>query len=469
MMLWIAIGLLTALAVAAIAWPLRQARGQAAADRRDYGLEVYKAQLQEIERDLSSGVLSADQASAARLEVQRRLLAESHRPPAASGIARGLPLYRAFGLAVIGGILPLGAVMLYLALGSPGAPDMPLVSRQAEFAAVAQGTESLETEIASLRQRLTEQPGDLEGWLALGETLRALERYADSAEAYRRAAHISSDPDTLSAYAEALIFAQNGTVPVEASTILTQVLEQAPGEPRARYYLGIAEEQAGRPREALEYWVSLEADSPPDAPWRAMLTARIEKTAAEAGIPLAGMRAEAAEAAAARRARMTASGPSQAEIEAAQQMSAEERAAFVQSMVGRLAERLKEQPEDVEGWLRLGRAYEVLNRRDDAIAAYGEAARVAPDRVDVLLAQAHAQFPPGSFTGDLPAPFLAIMQRVQELSPEHPEALFFLGQAAAQSGDSATARRFWTRLLAAVPADSPLHAELTQRLNALPN
>lgn len=463
MMQWVLIGLLTALAVAAVAWPLLRAR-RAAADRRDYGLTVYKAQLQEIERDLASGVLSEGPAQAARLEVQRRMLAEGNRRP--GDATRALPYHRAFGLAVVGGVLPLGAVMIYLALGQPGAPDMPLAGRQAEIDAVTRGTESLEAEIAGLRQRLTEQPGDLAGWRALGETLRALQRYEESAEAFRRAAHLSSDPDTLAAYAEALIFAQDGTVPVEARTILTQILTQVPGEPRARYYLGLAEQQAGRPREALAYWVSLEADTPPDAPWRETLTARIEQTAAESGIPLADLRAQAAEAAATRQ---QARGPRQADVEAAQQMSPEERAAFVLSMVDRLAARLEEQPDDIAGWQRLGRAYEVLNRREDAIAAYRQAATRAPDNVDAQLAYAHALYPPGSFNDDaLPEDFLAIMRRVHELQPTNPEGLFFLGHAAAQAGDAETARRLWTRLRDALPEASPLHAELTARLDALP-
>ena len=59
-------------------------------------------------------------------------------------------------------------------------------------------------------------------------------------------------------------------------------------------------------------------------------------------------------------------GPSQADVNAAAQMTDAERQAFIRSMVERLAERLKENPNDPEGWQRLARAYEVLGEKDKA-------------------------------------------------------------------------------------------------------
>jgi cytochrome c-type biogenesis protein CcmH len=479
MMVWIAIGLLTALTVAALAWPLLRASGRAT-DRRDYGLTVYRAQLKEIERDLASGVLSADQAAAARVEIQRRMLAED-RQDGVAGQGTVQPYYRAFALALAAGIVPLGAILIYLTLGSPGAPDMPLASRQAEIQAIAEGSAALTSEVEALRGRLADNPADRASWLRLGDVLRQMERFEESAEAYRRAAHLEADPESFGLYAEMLVLAQQGTVPVEARSVFEHVLASSPGDPRSLYYLGLAAEQAGQPRAALERWVRLQAVSPPDAPWMGMLTARMESLAAENGIALAPLReaarqemgqgaSQGASRGASRgAAEAPARGPGRADIEAAQQMSAEERAAFVQSMVDRLADRLKEQPQDEEGWLRLARAYGVQGEPEKALAAYEEALLHLPDSVPLLTGYATTLFPPGTPEAEMPEAFMAVMRRLHALDETNPQALFFLGNESARKGDTATARRLWGQLRALAPEDSPLREQIDRRIEALPN
>lgn len=467
MMVWIFIGLMTALTVAALAWPLLRASGRAA-ERRDYGLTVYRAQLKEIERDLVSGVLSADQAAAARVEIQRRMLAEDRQQlPAGQGAVP--PYYRAFALALAAGIVPLGAILIYLTLGSPGAPDMPLASRQAEMQAIAETSAALTGEVEALRARLADDPADRASWLRLGNVLRQMERFEDSAEAYRRAAHLEADAESFGLYAEMLVLAQRGTVPVEASSVFEHVLAASPGDPRSLYYLGLAAEQAGQPRAALERWVRLQAVSPPDAPWMGVLTAKVEALAADHGIALAPLREAARQEAGQMAAGAPASGPSRADIEAAQQMSPEERAAFVQSMVDRLAERLKEQPRDEEGWLRLARAYGVQGEPEKALAAYEAGLVHLPDSVPLLTGYATALYPPGTPEAEMPEAFMAVMRRLQALDETNPQALFFLGNEAARKGDTPTARRLWTQLRDLAPADSPLREQIDRRIEALPN
>src|SRR3546814_9935238 len=70
-----------------------------------------------------------------------------------------------------------------------------------------------------------------------------------------------------------------------------------------------------------------------------------------------------------------APGPDQAQVQAAQQMSPEERTAMIRGMVDRLAEKLKAEPDDVDGWLRLARARDVLGDHDAAREALQEAVR----------------------------------------------------------------------------------------------
>jgi cytochrome c-type biogenesis protein CcmH len=66
-------------------------------------------------------------------------------------------------------------------------------------------------------------------------------------------------------------------------------------------------------------------------------------------------------------------GPSPADIDAASRMSAEDRAAMIRGMVERLAQRMKETPGDRDGWLRLGRSYQVLGETAKAEEAFAKA------------------------------------------------------------------------------------------------
>src|SRR5262249_22082836 len=106
-----------------------------------------------------------------------------------------------------------------------------------------------------------------------------------------------------------------------------------------------------------------------------------------------------------------------------------ERGAMIRAMVEGLAERLKTQPDDLEGWRRLARSYAVLGEREKALEAHAAAAKLAPNRVDVLLDYAHTLYPPGKAAGPLPSEFVELMRRILALAPEHAEALFFVGEA----------------------------------------
>lgn len=144
-----------------------------------------------------------------------------------------------------------------------------------------------------------------------------------------------------------------------------------------------------------------------------------------------------------------------------------ERLQAIEGMVAGLAARLEANPDDPAGWRRLGRSYLVLGRTEAGIAALAEAARRAPESVDILLDYAHALVPPGQPAAELPPEFIEVMHQVHAVAPDNPEGLFFVGLAAAAAGDTATARRLWTRLRELLGDDSPVAAAIDQRLEAL--
>lgn len=468
MMFWAVAGVLVLAAVIALIAPLMRRR-RPAAEREEHGLSVLKDQLSEIERDRAAGRLADDEADAARIEVERRILSEADRLEGGGAESDDAEdRWRRFAIAalVILG-LPIATGLLYLRAGSPGMPDLPLVSRADERARMAEASQrqrGIMDMVQNLEKRLGEQPDDLEGWVLLGRSRLSLGDFEQAALAFQRAAQLGGGIEAIGEMGEALVRRDRGIVTPDARKAFEQVLETAPGDPRSRYYLALAELQAGNAEQALRQWLALAADTPADAPWRAGLVQRIEEAAAENDIDLAALRAQVGGG---RPVTSGPRGPSQEDIAAAQSMSADDRLDMIRGMVEGLQVRLEENPDDIEGWLRLGRSWQVLGDQDKSIAAYGEAARRAPDQVDIQLDYARALFPPGTSERAMPQAFIDVIARVREIAPENAEGLFFGGMIAARQGDTEAARAMWTKLVGKLPPDSPIRAAIEKRLATL--
>lgn len=401
---------MTSLAVAMLLVPLLL-RGHAAASREAYNLAVYRDQLAELDRDIARGVLSDDQAEAARAEIGRRIL--SLAPNAASAGSASPVLFAAAVVAIIA--LPFAAWSLYAALGSPALPDQPFASRGA--APTTQTAEStapphdMADAMTKLAQHLKEQPDDLTGWILLARSDMSLGRFQEASDAYGHAAQLSNNRlDVLGDWGEAQVLAAGGKVTVPARDAFEKTLHDPDNAPRSRYYLALATAQQGDPKGALQQWVDLEADSPADADWLPMLRQRITETAGQIGIDPAGLKTSsgaarpnpspphppqvAAAAPASPPASTASSAPDPAKVREAQQALAnappEDRQAMINSMVERLAARLEQQPDDVEGWARLGRSYMVLNQPAKARDAYARAVKLRPGDPSLQAAYAEA-------------------------------------------------------------------------------
>ena len=385
MIFWLVIAVMTATALALVLAPLAL-RHRKAPRRVEFDMAIYRDQLDELESDRARGLVGDDQSEAARLEIQRRMLAAAKRdggdsaPPVAAEEADGAdeagdaaPGGKArpwFLMGAVGAAVPALAVALYLVLGSPGKPGQPFsgVAQQGggaagqEIAGQEMAGQSIEAAIANLVRRLEQDPGNLEGWLLLGRSLITLERYAESAQALATAVRLSGgDPDIIGSMAEAMVFAAEGIVTADALTAFETVLGVNPDDAAAQYYIGIALAQQGRPDEALEMWRKLAAETPADAPWRGDLVTWMRRAAEETGIELGSIPSAPATA--------RQPGPSQEDMAAAAEMSPDERMEMIRAMVDRLATRLAEEPDDLEGWRRLANAYRVLGENTKAAAA----------------------------------------------------------------------------------------------------
>jgi cytochrome c-type biogenesis protein CcmH len=155
--------------------------------------------------------------------------------------------------------------------------------------------------------------------------------------------------------------------------------------------------------------------------------------------------------------------------EAERQQLAQRQAQMTQirGMVQKLADEMKANPDNLDGWMRLGRSYAVLGESDKAADAFAQAERLKPDDPQVLMGEADALLTGHSLADPIPEKVVALLQRVETLAPGQPAVMWYLGLHAAQQGDFKTARADWEKVLAALPADSDVHQTVEAALAAL--
>lgn len=350
LMLWVVFAGLTGAAVLAVLWPL--SRAPATTDARELDVSFYEAQAAEIDRDVARGVIGDGEAAVARNEAARRLMAASRVAPrdvrgGSSGVTRWV------ALAVVL-LVPVGALGLYMEVGAPNMPDAPLEARlNADPAKM-----DMATILAKLERTVAANPKDGRGWALLARLYARMGRPEDSADAFRKEiALLGPSEERLSGLGEDETVAANGHVTPAALEHFELAAKIDPKSPRARYYLGLAAEQNGDKTKAVSIWNAIVADGPADAPWIPTIKSRIAAAAGEPPAPPAGVEAQAKMAA------------------AVQAMPADAQQRMIHGMVDRLADRLKTDGGDLEGWLRLVRAYGVLREGDKARTALADARR----------------------------------------------------------------------------------------------
>jgi cytochrome c-type biogenesis protein CcmH len=369
-MLWLLLALMTAGAILVVLWPLGRRRANMPAANE---LAVYRDQLMEIERDRAAGSIGAAEAEAARVEVSRRLIAaaDARQTEVTSGGEEetakevGARLRRRRSAAVAALIaMPVLAGSLYLVLGSPNLPGQPLAGRL-EAAHSGQTIASLVTRV---ERHLAQNPDDGRGWEVVAPVYMRLQRFDDAVQARRNALRLLGETaERQSSLGEALVVAADGVVTADAKRALERAVELDAKDVKARFFLGLAAEQDGRRDEAAHIWRELLAGAPGDAPWVELVRAALARIGEPSTTP--------------------PPGPSAQDMASMSQLAPEQRDQMIRGMVDRLATRLHQDGSDVDGWLRLVRAYVVLGERDHARAAVADAHKALvnePDKIQRL-------------------------------------------------------------------------------------
>ncbi|WP_299472090.1 c-type cytochrome biogenesis protein CcmI [uncultured Roseibium sp.] len=341
MIFWILLALMTGVAALSVLVPLARAGQPASGSTGGADEAVYKEQLTAIDTELERGLIEPDAAEAARTEIARRLLAahdksEQRFRMRTSGLR--MKTAQAFALAA----LPLVALATYFTLGSPDEPDQPLIAR---LIAPAEG-QSVDVLIARVERHLAENPEDGQGWEVIAPVYLSRGQPEASARAYANAIRILGPrPDWLTDMGEALTMANQGLVTANARQAFERAASMEPTAVKPRFFLAIALGQEGNTQAAVQAWESLLEGADETAPW-----------VAAAKQQLAGLQ----------QGENALRGPSQQDIEATQEMSAEDRQEMIRGMVSGLAERLSQEGGSAAEWNRLMQAYVVLGERQKA-------------------------------------------------------------------------------------------------------
>ena len=355
---------------------------------------IYRDQLAEVERDLTRGTITLDEAARLRLEVSRRLLDADRARSQAEARAPARPSRWVWP--VIALVLA-GSFGAYLHLGAPGYPDLPLARRIAmsdRLRAERPSQAAAETEAGAetgakaanpdtpapgvdpeflalmekLRATMAERPDDARGFELLARNEAILGNFVAAKAAQEKLVALKGDQATAedqAALAELMIMAAGGYVSPQAEQVLVRALTLDPRNGLARYYTGLMYAQIGRPDQAFRLWQPLLEESPPDAPWVTPIRAQLQRVAWAAGVKYDLPPAQAPSAA--------LPGPSAADIDATADMSPEDRQQMIRGMVDGLMARLAAQGGTVEEWARLIASLGVLGDHDRARAIWTEA------------------------------------------------------------------------------------------------
>ena len=342
---------------------LRAARAGRAGAASDPTLEVYRRQLAEIDDMAERGLLGDDERKAARAEAGRRLLAEAERPDEArpglsSAAARRLVLAAAIAA-------PLTALAAYLMTGTPGLRDMPYKARLKSWEMVSRADPSrlaLPEMAAVLASDAKSHPKDAQPFYYLGVVERGEGDLPSAIRHLERSVDLDpKDAKVWAALGVTLVEQAQGQLDAASTDAFRRAVALDPVALQPRYFLARADIAAGRVGAGLSVWRQLLAGLPPSDPRRAALQGEIDQVAKSNKLEAPQLQPGEPQPAA----------PGQ-------------EAAFIQSMVDRLAARLKAQPDDPQGWARLIRAYGVLHQDAPRQAAIAEAQRLFKARPNDL-------------------------------------------------------------------------------------
>ncbi|MDA9620004.1 c-type cytochrome biogenesis protein CcmI [Alphaproteobacteria bacterium] len=332
-------------------------------EQRKPDISVYTEQLKELENNFKLDLLSEVEAKRSRIEIERRILSVASNE---EGVIIEEAPNSFFIISML--MFLLMSIALYSVLGTPSMPDYP---RSLAEKARLEGdqAEDYKTKI-KLRERLVTQLAskapDIEGLVYLSRLEMSLGNFQSAAKALYQAQVI--DPksfDLQLMYGESLIVAAKEKVTPAALVVLNKAAKTQPTHPGPKYYFALADYQAGDIEVAYRNWLEISRGLEEQSPLKPLVDYWADKAAMELGL-VQGLP------------EIRAPSITSEQVETIQNMDEGEQAELIYQMVLQLADKQTQNPDNIEGWLRLSRAYMVLGQKPDAITAMKSALTNAP-------------------------------------------------------------------------------------------
>ena len=351
-------------------------------------LKFYKSQLSEIEKDIAKGAISPEEADQLKVEISRRILKNKNQSLLKFGPqSTNTRLKFTFILGIFTIFLSL---CLYSSLGSLGYFDFSQKNRieaakllkesrpsQQEAWNALSDVKTINTPegemgeiIAKLRKIAQERPNDITGLRYLMRTEASLNNFENAAIAQMSLVKLLGEQvltEDLYQLAELMVISLNGYVSPEAEVLFRKVLSQDDDNGGALYYLGLMYANLDRPDLSFEIWRKLLNRGPDDAPWVPLIRQQIMEVAWRAGKNRYELPAKT---------KIPPNGPTPADIEASDEMTADERQEMISNMVEGLASRLASEGGTSDEWARLIKALSVLGDSDRAKKIWAEALNI---------------------------------------------------------------------------------------------
>jgi len=270
---WILVALITLASLLFVWWPvLVQRRPRVAPDRNAQNIAIFKERVAELETEMAQGNLDQDAFVELRRELELNLLQEVADEPQPLGEQqRNLWLPIMLSL-----LVPALSIYLYLQWGASAELALPR-QQQAEHPESSHDMQGIEQQIANLKARLEENPGNSQGWFTLGRTYMTLNRYEDAFNAFARVGELVGEhAEILGQQAQAIYFGAGHQITPEVERIIDRALELDPNDPGTIGLLGISAYESGQYVKAIEYWQKLVGSDRPNIN-RAGLQAAIEQ------------------------------------------------------------------------------------------------------------------------------------------------------------------------------------------------
>ena len=242
-------------------------------------ISVYRDQLAELDKDLENDILSKEQYDKSKQELQQRMLQDVTKQEkvvlqknkklqniaVSTIIALGLPLAAVYSYLNIGhtrGLLPQNQLASVTQMNRGGGTGAGNAGGPGDM-----GGHDFSEALENLVARLSSNPEDIEGWVMLGRTYMAMERYSEASSTYGKLAElVPNNPQILSEYARALGLKNQGKLAGKPTELLYEALKIDPNYPPALALVGHAEFEQEKYAEAAAYWEKFLTTIPPDSP-----------------------------------------------------------------------------------------------------------------------------------------------------------------------------------------------------------